>query len=69
MFHVISSRLQFYLCGDRFLILTVNLTGDLERKFDLEISPLCNQQADTIPAIQIGGFTHHQHQLLCHHES
>ncbi|XP_049446208.1 cAMP-specific 3',5'-cyclic phosphodiesterase 7B-like isoform X1 [Epinephelus fuscoguttatus] len=28
--------------------------GDLERKFDLEISPLCNQQADSVPAIQIG---------------
>ncbi|KAM3861363.1 3',5'-cyclic-AMP phosphodiesterase 7B-like [Diretmus argenteus] len=28
--------------------------GDLERKFDLEISPLCNQQADSAPAIQIG---------------
>ncbi|KAK2856318.1 hypothetical protein Q5P01_005053 [Channa striata] len=28
--------------------------GDLERKFELEISPLCNQQADSVPAIQIG---------------
>lgn len=28
--------------------------GDLERKFDLEISPLCNQQVDSVPAIQIG---------------
>ncbi|KAK7906842.1 hypothetical protein WMY93_015454 [Mugilogobius chulae] len=28
--------------------------GDLERKFDLEISPLCDQQVDSIPAIQIG---------------
>ncbi|TNM95013.1 hypothetical protein fugu_017772 [Takifugu bimaculatus] len=28
--------------------------GDLERKFDLEISPLCNQQADSVPAIQTG---------------
>ncbi|XP_028997341.1 cAMP-specific 3',5'-cyclic phosphodiesterase 7B-like isoform X2 [Betta splendens] len=28
--------------------------GDLEKKFDLEISPLCNQQADSVPAIQIG---------------
>ncbi|XP_043932285.1 cAMP-specific 3',5'-cyclic phosphodiesterase 7B isoform X2 [Protopterus annectens] len=28
--------------------------GDLEQKFELEISPLCNQQKDTIPAIQIG---------------
>ncbi|XP_076025603.1 3',5'-cyclic-AMP phosphodiesterase 7B-like isoform X2 [Genypterus blacodes] len=28
--------------------------GDLERKFDLDISPLCNQQADSVPAIQIG---------------
>ncbi|XP_067338726.1 3',5'-cyclic-AMP phosphodiesterase 7B-like isoform X2 [Channa argus] len=27
--------------------------GDLERKFELEISPLCNQQADSVPAIQI----------------
>lgn len=32
----------------------VNLTGDLEKKFDLEISPMCNQQADSIPAVQIG---------------
>ncbi|KAM8825837.1 3',5'-cyclic-AMP phosphodiesterase 7B-like isoform 1-T1 [Synchiropus picturatus] len=28
--------------------------GDLERKFDLEISPLCNQQSDSVPTIQIG---------------
>ncbi|XP_033999803.1 cAMP-specific 3',5'-cyclic phosphodiesterase 7B-like isoform X2 [Trematomus bernacchii] len=28
--------------------------GDLERKFDMEISPLCNQQADSVPAVQIG---------------
>uniref|UniRef100_A0A7N9AQ16 3',5'-cyclic-AMP phosphodiesterase n=1 Tax=Mastacembelus armatus TaxID=205130 RepID=A0A7N9AQ16_9TELE len=28
--------------------------GDLEKKFDLEVSPLCNQQADSVPAIQIG---------------
>ncbi|KAK5853055.1 hypothetical protein PBY51_006877 [Eleginops maclovinus] len=28
--------------------------GDLERKFDMEVSPLCNQQADSVPAIQIG---------------
>ncbi|KAF1376535.1 hypothetical protein PFLUV_G00212490 [Perca fluviatilis] len=28
--------------------------GDLERKFDFEISPQCNQQADSVPAIQIG---------------
>ncbi|XP_056150147.1 cAMP-specific 3',5'-cyclic phosphodiesterase 7B-like [Lampris incognitus] len=32
--------------------------GDLERKFDLEISPLCNQQADTVPTIQIGFITY-----------
>lgn len=35
----------------------INLTGDLEKKFDLEISPMCNQQADSIPAIQIGEST------------
>lgn len=34
--------------------MAVYQTGDLERKFDLEISPLCNQQADSVPAIQIG---------------
>ncbi|KAM7368003.1 hypothetical protein PAMP_014259 [Pampus punctatissimus] len=28
--------------------------GDLERKFDLEISPLCNQYADSVPVIQTG---------------
>ncbi|XP_015249983.1 PREDICTED: cAMP-specific 3',5'-cyclic phosphodiesterase 7B isoform X1 [Cyprinodon variegatus] len=28
--------------------------GELERKFNLEISPLCDQQTDSIPAIQIG---------------
>ncbi|KAM8832081.1 3',5'-cyclic-AMP phosphodiesterase 7B-like isoform 2-T2 [Spinachia spinachia] len=28
--------------------------GDLERKFDVQVSPLCNQQADSVPAIQIG---------------
>lgn len=33
---------------------SLHLTGDLERKFDLEISPLCNQQADSVPTIQIG---------------
>lgn len=33
---------------------SVELTGDLERKFDLEISPLCDQQADSVPAIQTG---------------
>ncbi|XP_016084013.2 cAMP-specific 3',5'-cyclic phosphodiesterase 7B isoform X1 [Ornithorhynchus anatinus] len=32
--------------------------GDLERKFELEISPLCNQQKDTIPSIQIGFMTY-----------
>lgn len=32
----------------------VDLEGDLERKFDLEISPLCDQQTDSVPAIQIG---------------
>lgn len=39
-------------------MLALNPTGDLERKFDLEISPLCNQQADSVPAIQIGECTH-----------
>lgn len=29
-------------------------TGDLEKKFDLEISPMCNQQADSVPTIQTG---------------
>ncbi|XP_057678437.1 cAMP-specific 3',5'-cyclic phosphodiesterase 7B-like isoform X2 [Corythoichthys intestinalis] len=28
--------------------------GDLERKFNLEISPLCDQQVDSIPVIQSG---------------
>ncbi|KAL6096010.1 pde7b [Pungitius sinensis] len=28
--------------------------GDLERNLDMEISPLCNQLADSVPAIQIG---------------
>ncbi|XP_006625950.1 3',5'-cyclic-AMP phosphodiesterase 7B isoform X1 [Lepisosteus oculatus] len=32
--------------------------GDLESKFDLEVSPLCNQQIDTIPGIQIGFMTY-----------
>lgn len=32
--------------------------GDLEKKFELEISPLCNQQKDTIPSIQIGFMTY-----------
>ncbi|XP_044532990.1 cAMP-specific 3',5'-cyclic phosphodiesterase 7B isoform X1 [Gracilinanus agilis] len=32
--------------------------GDLEQKFKLEISPLCNQQEDSIPSIQIGFMTH-----------
>uniref|UniRef100_A0A3P8SHM0 Phosphodiesterase 7B n=1 Tax=Amphiprion percula TaxID=161767 RepID=A0A3P8SHM0_AMPPE len=30
--------------------------GDLEKRFDLEISPLCDQQADSVSAIQIGEF-------------
>ncbi|MEE6475758.1 hypothetical protein FKM82_010852 [Ascaphus truei] len=28
--------------------------GDLERKFGLDVSPLCNQQKDSIPSIQVG---------------
>lgn len=36
--------------------MSVTPTGDLERKFDLEISPLCNQEADSVPAIQTGEF-------------
>ncbi|XP_036406477.1 cAMP-specific 3',5'-cyclic phosphodiesterase 7B-like isoform X1 [Megalops cyprinoides] len=32
--------------------------GDLERSCDLEISPLCNQQSDTVPVIQIGFITY-----------
>uniref|UniRef100_A0A9L0R687 3',5'-cyclic-AMP phosphodiesterase n=1 Tax=Equus caballus TaxID=9796 RepID=A0A9L0R687_HORSE len=32
--------------------------GDLEQKFELEISPLCNQQKDSIPSIQIGFMTY-----------
>uniref|UniRef100_A0A3Q1EZ18 Phosphodiesterase n=1 Tax=Acanthochromis polyacanthus TaxID=80966 RepID=A0A3Q1EZ18_9TELE len=28
--------------------------GDLEKRFDLEISPLCDQQADSVSAVQIG---------------
>ncbi|XP_072355793.1 3',5'-cyclic-AMP phosphodiesterase 7B-like isoform X1 [Scyliorhinus torazame] len=28
--------------------------GDLEQRFQFEVSPLCNQQNDTIPSIQIG---------------
>lgn len=34
-------------------------TGDLEKKFDLEISPMCNQQADSVPAIQTGESARH----------
>ncbi|XP_061610733.1 cAMP-specific 3',5'-cyclic phosphodiesterase 7B-like isoform X2 [Phyllopteryx taeniolatus] len=30
------------------------MQGDLERKFNLEISPLCDQQAHSVPAIQSG---------------
>lgn len=37
-----------------FFTLVFHLAGDLERESDLEVSPLCNQQADTVPAIQIG---------------
>jgi len=40
------------LLNSRFL----NLVGDLERKFDLEISPLCDQQADSVPDIQTGKY-------------
>ncbi|XP_018412452.1 PREDICTED: cAMP-specific 3',5'-cyclic phosphodiesterase 7B isoform X1 [Nanorana parkeri] len=32
--------------------------GDLERKFGLEISPLCSQQKDSIPSIQVGFITY-----------
>ncbi|XP_033859446.3 cAMP-specific 3',5'-cyclic phosphodiesterase 7B-like isoform X1 [Acipenser ruthenus] len=32
--------------------------GDLETKFELEISPSCNQHMDTVPAIQIGFMTY-----------
>lgn len=44
---------------------TVYLTGDMEKKFDLEISPLCNQQADSVPTIQIGEHAHN-HYILPH---
>lgn len=50
-------------------MLSGNLTGDLERKFDLEISPLCDQQADSIPAIQIGESTHAYITSYSHSES
>lgn len=33
---------------------SAKLTGELERRFALEISPLCDQQADSVPAIQTG---------------
>lgn len=42
------------LACDPSLMSSIKPTGDLERKFDLEISPLCNQQADSVPAIQTG---------------
>ncbi|KAF6115437.1 phosphodiesterase 7B [Phyllostomus discolor] len=32
--------------------------GDLEKKFQLEVSPLCNQQKDSIASIQIGFMTY-----------
>ncbi|KAG2467395.1 PDE7B phosphodiesterase, partial [Polypterus senegalus] len=32
--------------------------GDLERQFHLEISPMCNQQTDSVPGIQIGFITY-----------
>uniref|UniRef100_A0A8C4XB02 Phosphodiesterase n=1 Tax=Erpetoichthys calabaricus TaxID=27687 RepID=A0A8C4XB02_ERPCA len=32
--------------------------GDVERQFDLEISPMCNQQTDSVPGIQIGFITY-----------
>ncbi|CAL8393893.1 unnamed protein product [Arctogadus glacialis] len=32
--------------------------GDIEKKFALEVSPLCNQQEDSVPSIQIGFISH-----------
>ncbi|XP_018118736.1 cAMP-specific 3',5'-cyclic phosphodiesterase 7B isoform X1 [Xenopus laevis] len=32
--------------------------GELERKLGLDISPLCNQQKDTVPSIQVGFITY-----------
>lgn len=40
----------FFLCE----IVKSDPTGDLEKKCDLEISPMCNQQVDSVPAIQTG---------------
>lgn len=37
--------------------------GDLEQKFELEISPLCNQQKDSIPSIQIGEWNQCQFEM------
>lgn len=54
-----------YWCGYCVLNFGCNLTGDLERKFDLEISPLCNQQADSVPAIQIGEYQSAYYTVYC----
>lgn len=34
--------------------LCADSAGDLERKLNLEISPLCDRQTDSVPAVQIG---------------
>ncbi|CAL8313958.1 unnamed protein product [Lota lota] len=43
--------------------------GDIEKKFALEVSPLCNQQEDSVPSIQIGFISYIVEPLLeewCH---
>lgn len=44
---------------EKYFLLFSFFAGDLEQKFELEISPLCNQQKDTIPSIQIGKYQFH----------
>lgn len=40
----------------KILFFFLFFAGDLEQKFELEISPLCNQQKDTVTSIQIGKY-------------
>uniref|UniRef100_A0A3B5A744 Phosphodiesterase 7B n=1 Tax=Stegastes partitus TaxID=144197 RepID=A0A3B5A744_9TELE len=55
--HLDNQDLDLQLAEHRHFLLQVDIShcpAYLEKKFDLEISPLCDQQADSVPAVQIG---------------
>lgn len=55
MFHINNSIFFFFL-------------GDLEKKYHLGVSPLCDRQTESIANIQIGNYAYLRHSWLekCH---